>query len=176
MSKPDLVVIAAVAGAHGVKGEARIKAFGDPDQVCGYGPFLDAQGAVLLTPVRARPGPNGLVVASFRERRSREEIQAMKSTKLYVPREALPALEEDEFYHADLIGLPVEDLSGAPLGKVKAIQDYGAGDILEVAGPDGTLLIPFTREAVPHVDVKAGRITADPPEMDEEEGGDGAPD
>ena len=94
---------------------------------------------------------------------------------LYVPRDALPGLDEDEFYYADLIGLAVEDLQGAPLGKVKAIQDYGAGDILEVAGPGGTLLIPFTRQAVPHVDVKAGKITADPPEVDEEEGGDGAP-
>ncbi|MGJ3230913.1 MAG: ribosome maturation factor RimM [Oceanicaulis sp.] len=175
MTKRDLVVIAALAGAHGVKGEARIKPFGDPDLVCAYGPFLDEAGAVLFTPVSARPGPNGLVVARFKERVTREQLLAMKSTKLYVPREALPALEEDEFYYADLVGLPVEDLQGAPLGKVKAIQDYGAGDILEVAGPDGTLLIPFTRDAVPHVDVKTGKIVADPPEVDEEEGGDGAP-
>jgi 16S rRNA processing protein RimM len=170
------VVIAAIAGPHGVKGEARIKAFGDAGAVCSYGPFLNEQGEVLLTPVRARPGANGFVVAAFKERRTREEIQAMKSTRLYVPRDALPGLDEDEFYYADLIGLAVEDLQGAPLGKVKSIQDYGAGDILEIAGADGTLLIPFTREAVPHVDVKAGKITADPPEVDEEDGGEGAPD
>lgn len=175
MAKRDLVVIAAIAGAHGVKGEARLKPFGDPGAVCAYGPFLDESGAVVLTPVRARPGPNGLLVASFKERRSREEIQALKSTKLYVPRDALPALEEDEFYYADLIGLPVETLQGEQLGKVKSVQDYGAGDILEVAGLDGTLLIPFTREAVPHVDVKARKVIADPPDVDEEEGGDGAP-
>ncbi|MFW5661648.1 MAG: ribosome maturation factor RimM [Oceanicaulis sp.] len=175
MTKRELVVIGAIAGAHGVKGEARIKAFGDAGAVCTYGAFLDETGAVLLTPVRARPGPNGLVVASFKERRSREEIQAMKSTKLYVPRDSLPELEEDEFYYADLVGLPVEDLEGAALGKVKAIQDYGAGDILEVAGPGGTLLIPFTREAVPHVDVKTGKLVADPPEVDDEDGGEGAP-
>ena len=175
MTKRDLVVIAAIAGAHGVKGEARIKPFGDADTVCSYGPFLDETGAVLFTPVSARSGPNGLVIARFKERVTREQLLAKKSTKLYVPRANLPELEEDEFYHADLIGLPVEDLQGDMLGKVKSIQDYGAGDILEIAGPDGTLLVPFTREAAPHVDLKAGKIIVDPPEDDEDIGGDGAP-
>ncbi|MEQ8404719.1 MAG: ribosome maturation factor RimM [Oceanicaulis sp.] len=175
MTKRDLVVIAALAGAHGVKGEARIKAFGDAGTVCAYGPFLDESGAVLFTPVSAKPGPNGLVIARFKETVTREQLLAMKSTKLHVPRAALPQLEEDEFYYADLIGLAAETLQGEILGKVKAIQDYGAGDILEIAGPDGTLLVPFTREAAPHVDVKAGRIVVDPPEDDEEIGGDGAP-
>jgi len=175
MTQRDLVVIAAIAGPHGVKGEARIKAFGDPGAVCSYGPFLDEHGEVLLTPVRARPGPSGFVVAAFKERRTREDMQKMKSTKLYVPRDALPPLEDDEFYYADLIGLPVEDLQGDLLGKVKSVQDFGAGDILEIAGPDGTLLLPFTRAAVPHVDLKAGKLIADPPEVDEEDGGEGAP-
>lgn len=175
MTKRDLVVIAAIAGAQGVKGEARLKVFGDPDAVCSYGPFLDETGEVLFTPVSARPGAKGFTVARFKERLTREQLIALKSTKLYVPRDALPALEEDEFYYADLIGLPVENLQGEPLGKVKSVQDYGAGDILEVASLEGTLLLPFTRAAVPHVDLKAGKITADPPEVDEEEGGDGAP-
>ena len=176
MTKPDLVVIAAIAGAHGVKGEARIKPFGDPDALCDYGPFLDESGAVLLTPKSVRPGPNGLVVVRFKESVTREQLLAMKSTRLHVPRAAMPEPDEDEFYYADLIGLTVENLDGAALGRVKAVQDFGAGDLLEIAGPEGSWFLPFTREAVPHVDVKAGRIVADPPEVDAEEGGEGAPD
>ncbi|MFW6413321.1 MAG: ribosome maturation factor RimM [Oceanicaulis sp.] len=175
MTKPDLVVIAAIARAHGVHGEARIKPFGDPDAVCRYGPFLDEAGQVLFTPVKFRPGPNGLVIASFRERPTREALIAMKSTRLHVPRSALPALDEDEFYYADLIGLAAENLQGEILGKVKSVQDFGAGDILEVSGTEGVFFLPFTRQIVPHVDLKAGKLIADPPETDDEVGGEGAP-
>ena len=86
---------------------------------------------------------------------------------LWADRAALPALGDDEFYHADLIGLEVVDPGGAVLGRVRAIHDHGAGDILEVAGPAGVLLIPFTRAAVPTIDLAAGRIVADPPGSDE---------
>ena len=176
MSKPDLVVIAALAGAHGVRGEARIKPFGDPDRVCAYGPFLNADGSVLFTPVSARPGPNGTVIARFRETPVRETLEAMKSTLLHVPRARLPAPEPEEYYHADLIGLAVETLAGEPLGQVRAVQDFGAGDILEVHGPAGLIYLPFTRQAVPVVDLAAGRIVADPPDADDEPPqGDGAP-
>ena len=85
----------------------------------------------------------------------------------WADRAALPSLPDDEFYHADLIGLEVADPGGAVLGRVRAVYDHGAGDILEVAGPAGVLLIPFTRAAVPTVDLAAGRIVADPPESDE---------
>ncbi|XBQ17180.1 MAG: ribosome maturation factor RimM [Oceanicaulis sp.] len=175
MTKPDLVVIAAIAGAHGVQGEARIKPFGDPEAVCSYGPFLDEDGNVIFTPVKARPGPNGLVIARFKENPTREQLLKLKSTRLYVPRSALPETDEDEFYYTDLIGLAVEDLQGETLGKVKSVQDFGAGDLLEISGPDGVVFLPFTRRTVPHVDLKAGRLVADPPEVDAEEGGEGAP-
>jgi 16S rRNA processing protein RimM len=79
----------------------------------------------------------------------------------------LPEPDADEFYHADLIGLAVQDLDGETLGRVKAVQDFGAGDLLEVAGEAGVIFIPFTKAAVPHVDLKAGRITADPDEGEE---------
>jgi len=173
MSEKDLIVIGAIAGAHGVKGEARIKPFGDPDSVCSYGPFLDAKGAVFLTPKSARHGPNGLVLVQFEERLTREQVMALKSTKLYVPRDHLPDLDEDEFYYTDLIGLSVEDLTGLALGKVKSVQDFGAGELLEISGPDGVSFLPFTREIVPHIDIVGGKLVADPPEIDEDKAGEG---
>jgi 16S rRNA processing protein RimM len=86
--------------------------------------------------------------------------------RLYVPRDRLPSLPDDEFYHADLIGLEVFDTGGTSLGRVKAVLNHGAADLLEIHGPGlkSTVLLPFTREAVPTVDLSAGRIVADPPE------------
>jgi 16S rRNA processing protein RimM len=173
MPKPDLVVIGAIAGAHGVKGEARVKPFGDASAVCSYGPFRDAKGDVFLTPKTARQGPNGLVLVTFEEGLTRERVLELKSTKLYVPRAELPDLEEDEFYYTDLIGLPVEDLTGKAMGKVKSIQDFGAGELLEISGADGISFLPFTRDVVPHVDITAGKLVADPPEVLEDEVGEG---
>ncbi len=176
MTKPDLVVIGAIAGAHGVRGDAKVKPFGDPTQLTAYGPFLNEAGEVLLTPVGAKPGPNGLSIMWFKEQRSREEMQAMKGTLLHAPRAALPEPDEDEFYHADLIGLSVELLDGETLGTVKAVQDFGAGDLLEVSSAEGSVFIPFTKAAVPHVDLAAGKLVADPPvdggetQADEEKG------
>ncbi|VXC86463.1 Ribosome maturation factor RimM [Oceanicaulis sp. 350] len=160
----ELVVIAAVAGAHGVRGDVKIKPFGDPAQVCSYGPFLDKSGAVILTPTQAKPGPNGTVTIRLKENLTREQVQAMKGTLLHAPRSALPELEEDEFYYSDLIGLNVEDLEGEALGKVKSVQDFGAGDLLEISGPDGVWFLPFTKTAVPHMDLAASKLVANPPE------------
>jgi len=161
----DLIVIGVIAGAHGVRGEAKVKAFGDASALCDYGPFLDAGGAVIATPARARPGGGGSTVVAFKERFTREQVEAMKGALLHVPREALPAqLEEDEFYHADLIGLAVEAPSGEPLGRISAVFDFGAGDMLEIEGPDGAVLLPFTKAVVPHVDLAGGKLIADPPE------------
>lgn len=161
---PDLIVIAALAGAHGVRGEAKIKAFGDPALVCSYGPFLDASGKPVLTPVKAKPGAGGFVIATLRETLTREQLMAMKGTLLHVPRAVLPPPEDDEYYHADLIGLQARDAGGQPLGRVRAVQDFGAGDVLEIAGPGGVVYAPFTREAVPHVDLAGGWLTLIVPE------------
>ena len=158
-----LVVIGAIAGAHGVRGDAKIKPFGDPVSLTAYGPFLDDKGAVLLTPAGAKPGPNGLSIVWFKEHTTREQMQAMKGALLHAPRSAFPELEDDEFYYTDLIGLEVHDLEGAVLGRVKAVQDFGAGDLLEVSGEAGVQFIPFTKAVVPHVDLKVGVLVADPP-------------
>lgn len=162
--KPDLIVIGAFAGAHGVKGEAKVKAFGDPGALAAYGPFLDESGKTLLTPKRARASGGDMAVVAFAEAATREQVLALKGTLIHIPRAALPEPEEDEFYHADLIGLVVEHVGGRPLGRVKAVHDFGAGEMLELAGPDGAVFIPFTKAATPVVDIKAGRIVADPPE------------
>ncbi|WP_019960289.1 ribosome maturation factor RimM [Woodsholea maritima] len=168
MSASDtFILVGAIAGAHGVKGEVKIKSFtADPDAVFDYGPFLNKTGAPLFT-VKSHKSTNDGFIARIAEVKSREEAQALKGTQLFVPREVFPDLEEDEFYYTDLYGLKVEDLEGNPLGEVKAVFDYGAGDLLELhKTPDrkGSWLLAFTREAVPHIDIKAGKIIANPPQ------------
>ena len=169
MSKPaqDLVFVAAIAGAHGVRGECKVKTFtGEPDAAFSYGPFLDEAGQPLLTPSAWRRAKDVFVVR-FKEDLDRDRSQALKGTRLYIPRSALPGLEDDEFYHADLLGLPVQDLSGAPMGRIRALHDFGSGDLLEIeATPDrkGSWMLPFTREFVPHISLDDGVVTIDPPE------------
>jgi len=124
------VTLAAVIGAHGVTGEVRLKLFGDgPDSLKRYKSF-DAGGRVLtLTSVRA--GPNG-AVARFAEIGDRNEAEALRGTELAVPRSALPPLDEGEYYHADLIGLPCVSDTGEALGVIVAVENFGAGDIIEI--------------------------------------------
>lgn len=167
--KPDLLVIGAIAGAHGVHGEAKVRAFGEPDMLASYGPFLDEAGDTILTPKKARHSGGETVIVTFRESLTREQLIAMKGTLLHVPRAALPDPEGDEFYYSDLLGVTVEDLSGAPLGQVKAVQNFGAGDLLEILPPEGpSFYLPFTKEAVPHIDLKSRKLVANPPEAVEE--------
>jgi 16S rRNA processing protein RimM len=111
----------------------------------------------------------GVVTAKIDGVEDRNQAEALKGAKLYIERRALPEAEEDEFYIADLIGLPAESPSGAPLGTIKAVFDFGAGDVIEVNGEQGEILVPFTKTAVPVVDIKAGRVVIDPPAMVEVE-------
>jgi 16S rRNA processing protein RimM len=159
------VCVAAIAGAYGVRGEVRLKSFTtDPEDVATYSPLSDEAGRsyelTLGVPVK------GGFSARLSGVATRDAAEALRGTRLYVPRERLPSLPDDEFYHADLIGLEVVDTSGDTLGRVRAVLDHGAGDLLEVARPvgHGTILLPFTRTTVPTVDLAAGRIVADPPE------------
>ncbi len=163
-TKTEHVCVGAVAGAFGVRGEVRLKSFcAEPGAIGDYGPLTSEDGARSWTVKVTRSVKNGFA-ARMGGVATREQAEALKGTRLYAPRERLPNLPDDEFYHADLIGLEVVDAGGVRLGEVRSVQEYGAGDFLEIATPDRkTALLPFTREAVPTVDLAAGRLIADPP-------------
>lgn len=156
----DMIVMGVIAGAHGVRGDVRVKSFtAEPDSVFDYAPFCNAKGEVILTPKAIRAAKDHFVVSPT-ERRQKEEWDAMKGTKLYVPRARLPETEEDEFYIDDLVGLAVFSGGDAAIGKVKAVLNHGAGDLLEIAPESGgkSVLVPFTKEDVPVVDLSGGRL------------------
>ena len=164
MPANDRICVGAIAGAFGVQGEVRLKSFcTEPSDIASYGPLFDEGGTRRFGVKLTRPIAGGLG-ARITGVATKEEADALKGTQLFADRNRLPRLPDDEFYHADLIGLEVRDTGGALLGRVRAVQNHGAGDILEVAGPSGEVLIPFTQAAVPTVDLAAGRIIADLPE------------
>lgn len=166
MSNPELICVGAIAGSFGVKGEVRLKSFcADPEAIASYGPLFTENGAQSFKVSLTRPVANG-IGARLSGVTTKEQADALKGTSLYVSREKLPSLGDDEFYHADLIGLEVRDTGGALIGKVAAVHNHGATDLLEVSGPalKEPLLIPFTRAIVPTVDLTAGRVIADLPE------------
>ena len=162
----DRVCVGAIAGAFGVRGEVRLKSFcSEPAAIADYAPLETEDGAQRFTVEITRPVKNGFA-ARLGGIGSKEAADALRGTRLFVPRDRLPSLPDDEFYHADLIGLSVADTGGADLGEVIAVQNHGAGDLLEIKVPaaSATVLLPFTRADVPTVDLGAGRIVADPPE------------
>ncbi|MEO3428098.1 ribosome maturation factor RimM [Pelagibius sp. CAU 1746] len=170
---PDLVCLGVMVGAHGVRGLVKVKTFTEaPEDVAAYGPVSDKAGRRrwTLQVTGPAPGKRDVVLAKVEGVGDRDAAQALHGTELYVERSALPALAEEEtFYHADLIGLSVEDPEGRELGKVAAVENYGAGDFLEVVrkgdgkGGGKTLLLAFTRAVVPEVDIAGGRLVALPP-------------
>jgi 16S rRNA processing protein RimM len=163
----ERICVGAIGGAFGVRGEVRLKSFcAVPEDIAAYGPLYAEDGRHFEVRITGQIA-NGLS-ARISGVTTKEAADALRGLRLYAPREALPSLPDDEFYHADLIGLEVVDTGGAPLGRVKAVLNHGAGDILElnVPGSSGTRLLPFTRAAVPTVDLAARRIVADPPEED----------
>lgn len=150
----------ALAGAHGVRGDVRVKSFtAEPEALFGFGPLLDEAGKPLLEAKSVRLAKDHFIVTP-KAPLQREEWDALKGTRLHVPRSALPDPDEDEIYIDDLVGLSVVDTDGAPLGKVKAVQNFGAGDLLEIAptGGGSAVYIPFTEEDVPELDLQAGRV------------------
>jgi 16S rRNA processing protein RimM len=159
----DRIVVGAFAGAFGVRGEVRLKSFcAEPAAIAGYAPLYGADGRVFPA-LRVTGQAPGALTARVEGVGTKEEADALRGVELLADRARLPALPEDEFYHADLVGLAVHDPGGALLGSVRAVLNHGAGDILEVVGTS-VLLIPFTQAAVPLVDLQARRIVADPPE------------
>lgn len=158
------VLLGVVLGAHGLKGEVKVKTFTDsPASVGAYGPVTTGDGRRFLI-ADLRPTKGDEVIARLKGIADRDSAESLKGQRLYVARAALPEPEDDEFYHADLLGLAVEDQSGAVLGTVKGIHNFGAGDIVEIAAPDGGVdFVPFTEESVPVVDLKGKRLVVVPP-------------
>jgi 16S rRNA processing protein RimM len=166
-ARPDRIVVARIGAAHGVRGEVRLKSFTeDPLAVRTYVPLEAEDGrAFTITAARRAAGTSpDMLVVSFKGVASRNEAEALTNLELSISRERLPKAAEDEFYHADLIGLDAVGKDGAALGTVIAVQNFGAGDLLEIAPKRGvTILVPFTRTAVPDVDIAGKRVVVDPP-------------
>jgi len=160
-AEPRLILVGRVAGAFGVKGELRITSYtDDPVALARYRELLREDGALGLTLTGGRAHKGGLV-ARANEVATREDAEALRGLQLYVPRASLPATDEDEYYLADLIGLRVVDPGGGEIGHIKSVQNFGAGDLLEIAPPSGpTWWLPFTREAVPKVRIGDGVVVA----------------
>ncbi|MEQ1780458.1 MAG: ribosome maturation factor RimM [Hyphomonadaceae bacterium] len=166
MSDDDkLIVVGQIAGAFGVKGEVRVRSFtDDPEAIFDYGPLLDAAGKVVLTPMRHR-SLNDLFSVTAKEALQREAWEAMRGTLLHTSRAALPETDEGEVYVADLIGARVVHVDGRELGVIKTVQNFGAGELLEIKPATGqTYLLPFTEENFPEIHVAGRVLTAAPDE------------
>ncbi|QPC86036.1 ribosome maturation factor RimM [Mesorhizobium sp. NBSH29] len=157
------VQMAIIGAAHGIKGELRVKAFtADPLALGDYGPLYTRDGrAFEIAAIRPQ---KDVVVVRFKNVSDRNLAETLTGTELFIDRSSLPEAEdEEEFYHADLVGLEVRDDLGGIIGKVQSVQNFGGGDILEVAVARGpTLMIPFTRAAIPEVAINAGYLRVEP--------------
>ena len=170
---PAQVCVARIGAAHGVRGQVKLWTFTeDPLAVTRYGVLSTSDGARQFEIVQAREA-KGFLVASLKGVTTRNEAERLNGVELYVAREKFPATDADEYYHADLIGLAAVTTSGEPLGRVIAIHNFGAGDIIEIAPPDGTtLLLPFSNAVVPTVDIAGGRVVIELPHEIEGDGPD----
>jgi len=158
MSEDKLILVGQIAGGFGVKGEVRVTAYtADPMSLLAYGPLLRADGSVGLTLTSARPEKSA-VVGRAKEIATKEQADALRGLKLHIPRDKLPAPEEDEFYLTDLVGLEARDPDEVVLGLVKSVQNFGADDMLEIAPAAGgqTWYLPFTRDAAPELHIAEG--------------------
>jgi len=165
------ICVARIGAAHGVRGAVKLWTFTeDPLAVKHYGPLMTKDGARQFEVVHVREAKDHLV-ATFKGIATREDAERLNGIELYVARDKLPATDDDEYYHADLIGLAAVNAADQPIGRVLAIHNFGAGDIIEIAPPHGpTMLLPFTNVVVPTVDLAGGRVVIELP--DEIEGDD----
>ena len=159
------ICVARIGAAHGVRGAVKLWTFTeDPLAVKDYGPLMTRDGARQFEVTHVREARDHLV-ATLKGIATREDAERLNGIELYVPREKLPATDEDEYYHADLIGLAAVNAADEPLGRVTAIHNFGAGDIIEIAAPQGpTMLLPFTNAVVPTVDLAGGRVVIELPQ------------
>jgi 16S rRNA processing protein RimM len=160
----DWVCVAAVATAHGIRGALKLRCFTErPEDAVAYGPVYDQHGKRLFA-LRMIGRSRGGILVEVEGISDRNAAEALRGTELFVPRTALPDLGPEEFYHTDLEGLDVLHADGARLGVVRALANFGAGDILEVITDDGrTMALPFDQETVRTVDLEAGRLVVEPP-------------
>lgn len=164
--KDQRVCVAAFSSAHGVSGALRLKSFTEnPDDVATFRSLTSEDGATTYDFSVVSHTGKGELIVKVGGVQTREAAELLKGVRLYVLRSELPEAGEEEFYHADLIGLTVKTVSGKTLGTVRAVYDFGAGDMLEILPNEGALvMVPFTKAVVPIVDIKKGRIVVDPPE------------
>ena len=169
------ICVARIGAAHGVRGAVRLWTFTeDPLAVMDYGPLTTRDGARQFEVANERPAKDHLV-ATFKGVTTREDAERLNGIELYVARDKLPETDEGEYYHADLIGLAAVNAANEPIGRVLAIHNFGAGDIIEIAPPSGpTMLLPFTNAVVPTVDLAGGRVVIELPQEIDGEGNDPA--
>jgi 16S rRNA processing protein RimM len=158
------ICVARIGAAHGVRGAVKLWTFTeDPMAVMQYGPLATRDGARKFEIAHAREA-KGHLVATLKDVATREEAERLNGLELYIPRSKLPATDADEYYHADLIGLSAVNAAFEPIGRVTAIHNFGAGDIIEIAPAHGaTMLLPFSNAVVPTVDLAAGRVVIELP-------------
>ena len=158
------VCLGVVTGAHGVQGAVRIKSFTEVAEDIGhYGPLTDDTGQRSFD-LHLLGAAKGVVIARVAGVEDRRQAEAMRGLRLYLARSALPETTAEEYYHADLIGLEAVLSDGTPVGRVRAVYDFGAGDTLELARPGAPpVMVPFTRAVVPVVEPAVGRLVLDPP-------------
>lgn len=162
----DRICVGVIAGAHGVRGGVKVKSYTEiPEDVAAFGPVTDDAGNRLKITVTGQA--KGTVLTRIEGVKDRDRAQEMRGTKLYVNRDLLPKLtEDDEYYYSDLVGLKVENAQGVALGIVKGVFDFGAGDILEFVSDSGqSEMVSFTESSVPVVDIEGQRIVVDMPDV-----------
>jgi 16S rRNA processing protein RimM len=158
------ILLGVVIGAQGLKGEVKVKTFThNPEHLGAYGALHAKDGRAFIVRA-ARTSKSDIAVVSLEGVADRSAAEALKGTELFVDRAALPPPDDEEYYHADLIGLSAYDSEDRLLGTVSGLHNFGAGDVIAIARPDGSdILLPFTREIVPVVDIKDKRIVVAAP-------------
>lgn len=170
----ERICLGVISGVHGIKGEVKIKSFTqDPADIADFGSLEDEQGARTFEVTSARAVKGNIVVAKLKGVSGRNQAEALKGTKLFIAKDLLPDADEGEWYYADLVGLKAVGEDGSTFGHIVTVQNFGAGDLLEIELADSkkTVFLRFTQETVPEVDIKGGKIIVAPPEdlLDEDE-------
>ena len=164
MSKSNKVCIGVIAGAHGVRGQVRVKSFtADVDAVSNYGTLSDAKGKLSFD-LTMTGQTKGQLICNIKGVNDRNAAEDLKGMELFIDRDALPETDEDEFYYTDLIGMRMELVDGTPYGLLKAVHNFGADDLLDVNLTEGgTVMLPFTKEVIPSIDMAARLLVVNPP-------------